>query len=285
MGFKNRTAHHATEQSSLWSVPVYLPYLQPKLTGPAVREVEKALGVKLPESYLALLREQNGGYVRRTLPETVHSVISGIGPHFPSIGDKWYADIEGQEDVWLPSEPRSLVAFDGDGHWYLVLDYRSSGPQGEPAVSYIDLDCEVDRRVAKTYAAFLGMLEEDVDEDTLGLTEVSLKEAVERLEFVLKTKFERPDSGAHGYPEYRARLRKKKPEWLWVSPNEVPRGFVRKGDARYKEVVGLLPGTALRFPHFPDVQVIVSCTDGIASKVKAGCDRAGFQVVSLSAHD
>ncbi|MCP4443891.1 MAG: hypothetical protein GY811_00915 [Myxococcales bacterium] len=209
-------------------------------------------------------------------------MISGIGPHFPNIGDKWYEGLEGQEDFWLPSEPPGLVAFDGDGHWYLALDYRRNGPKGEPAVSYIDLECEVDRPVAKNFAAFLGMLEEDIDEHTLGLVDVPIKEAVKGLEAALKTKFERPDSWAHGYPEYRARMAKKSPEWLWVSPNEVPRGFVRKDDPRYKEVAGLLPGTALRMPSFPDVAVIISCTDGVASKVKAGCDRAGFRAVSPS---
>lgn len=54
---------------SVWRVPVYLPYLQPDLTDERVAEAERSLGVKLPEANLALLRVQNGGYLRRSVHE------------------------------------------------------------------------------------------------------------------------------------------------------------------------------------------------------------------------
>lgn len=281
MGMKPRSGNQVTgAQPSIWSVPVYLPYLQPPLTESAIRRIEEKLGLKLPAPYLALLCEQNGGYVRRTLPETGHSMIWGIGPRFPSIGGKWYEDFE-DEDVWLPSDPSSLVPFDGDGHWYLALDFRPNGPTREPAVAYLDLECEVDQGVADDFSAFLNQLEEDLGEHCLGLVGISIRDALRRLESALETEFEPPDSWDHGYPIHRLRLAEKEPEWLWLSPNEAPRGFARKSDSRDNEGLELLPGTALRMPSFPEVDVILDCTEGAAARVKAACEQAGLQTVPL----
>jgi hypothetical protein len=36
-------------RKDLWSKPPYLPHVQPELTDEAVREAERALGVKLPK--------------------------------------------------------------------------------------------------------------------------------------------------------------------------------------------------------------------------------------------
>ena len=57
---------------------------------------EKEIGYRLPSEYLNLLRKQNGGYIRFSLPEMVHDTIAGIGPNFPSLtGFDWE---EWQED-------------------------------------------------------------------------------------------------------------------------------------------------------------------------------------------
>lgn len=62
---------------TIWRVPAYLPYLQPPLTDEAVATAEKQIGYKLPSEYLNLLRKQNGGYIRFSLPEMVHDTIAG----------------------------------------------------------------------------------------------------------------------------------------------------------------------------------------------------------------
>ncbi len=56
--------------------------LQPPLTDAVVAAAEKEIGYKLPSEYLNLLKKQNGGYIRFSLPETPHDSIAGIGPHF-----------------------------------------------------------------------------------------------------------------------------------------------------------------------------------------------------------
>jgi hypothetical protein len=110
----------AATADTIWRVPAYLPYLQPPLTDEAVAAAEKAIGFELPAEYLHLLRKQNGGYIRYSLPENVHNTIAGIGPHFPSLTEFDWDQC--QESVSFPL--RGLVPFDGDGHWHLCLDYR-----------------------------------------------------------------------------------------------------------------------------------------------------------------
>jgi hypothetical protein len=68
---------------TIWRVPAYLPYMQPPLTDEAIAAAEQGIGCALPVEYLNLLRQQNGGYIRYELPEMVHHLIAGIGPHYP----------------------------------------------------------------------------------------------------------------------------------------------------------------------------------------------------------
>jgi hypothetical protein len=89
--------------------------------------------------------------------------------------------------------------------------------------------------------------------------------------------FDPPDTWAHGYPTQRARLGTiEKPEWVWISPNTVPRGFVRENDRRYSELKDLMPGLAERFPELPANSYIVSATDGVQLKVLDACNRSGL---------
>ena len=76
----------------------------------------------------------------------------------------------------FPPSPTVSFPINGDGHWYLALDYSIAGATLEPCVSYIDLASEVDRVVAKDFSAFLDMLVEGLGEHTFELVGVSLKE-------------------------------------------------------------------------------------------------------------
>jgi len=120
---------------TIWKVPAYLPYLQPPLTDEAVEAAEQRIGYKLPSEYLDLLRKQNGGYIRFSLPEMVHDSIAGIGPYFPSLTKLDWG--EWQEQVIFPLQ--GLVPFDGDGHWYLCLDFRDSSRT--PSITHADIEC------------------------------------------------------------------------------------------------------------------------------------------------
>lgn len=272
----------------LWRVPAHLPYLQPALTQEAVAQVEEHFGVRLPSAYLTILRQQNGGYVRRQLrdPQIPHSMIWGIGPHFPNIAgyceplDPETAELD---DVWVPADSSRLVPFDGDGHWYLCLDYR--GGASEPGVSFIDIESQDDRLVADSFEAFLGLLKTDYSGINLGITNVtSVEEAIARLEPVVPCRFERPTSDGTGYPVHRCCLAHvSKSTWLWLSPNSVPRGNVAPHDKRYAELKDLLPGQSLRWSEAPQVVVTAGCTSDALALLAESCEKAGLVTIVPSA--
>jgi hypothetical protein len=269
-----------------WRVPAYLPYLQPPLTPEAIADVERSLGVKLPDAYLACLAVQNGGYVRLAFPDRdiPHRMIWGIGPHFPHLGDYCEAlDPENREDdLWVPAHSERLVPFDGDGHWHLCLDYRDGS---DPAVCFVDTEAERERRVADSFAAYLRSLAADDDTTQLGIRSVaSLDEVAQRLEPFMQAAFDPANAADSGYPVRRCRLPSGNgASWVWLSPNRVARGFVRPTDPRYAELKDALPGQALRLPEHPDVVVTVGCTPDVEAALAGWCASAGLDVVVLGA--
>ncbi|MEO1518838.1 MAG: SMI1/KNR4 family protein [Bacteroidota bacterium] len=234
---------------SIWQKPVYLPYLQPALTDDAIEDAERKIGCELPKALIELLKEQNGGYIRKTLEESLNRQIYGIGPHFPSLTDfDWTDDKE-----WVSFELDGLVPFDGDGHWFICLDYRSDASC--PAVTYVDVECDEQRKIADSFSDYLSKLVLDLDGKFTIQTDKSIEDVAKEIEGVLPIKFEEPDNHAHGYDQYRGRLNA---AWVWLSPNLVPNGFVREGADRYEELVKLSEGEARRFPELPETSLLMS---------------------------
>jgi hypothetical protein len=250
-----------------------LPYLQPALTDEATASAEEEIGYRLPKEYLDLLRKQNGGYIRYALPECVHNTIAGIGPHFPRLtrGD-WEV---WQENVSYPLQ--GLVPFDGDGHWHLCLDYRQDSQA--PSITHADIECDEESHVAESFAAYLGLLRVCVDDEFV-LEAISDIETVKAdLSALLGVEFEPPDTWAQGYPVQRARIgtdQYKNPRCVWISPNTVPRGIVRKDDRRYSELKDLMPGFAERFPELTASSYILTASDEVRAKVLDACSRSGL---------
>jgi hypothetical protein len=254
---------------NIWRVPAFLPYLQPPLTDRAIADAERVIGYRLPHELLALLRRQNGGYIRFSLPRSVHDTIAGIGPHFPSLtAFDWEAV---QEHVSFPL--RGLVPFDGDGHWHLCLDYRTDS--AKPSVSYVDVECDSQMQIASSFAEYLEMLTLEVGDDFV-VDSVDEPTLIAQLSNALGVKFEPPDLWAYGYPVHRAALSNRHKQWLWISPNRVDRGFVRDNDPRYLELKDLLPGYGLRFPELPEQSLIVTTTDRVRQRVVDALSQCGI---------
>lgn len=261
---------------TIWRVPAYLPCLQPPLTEAAVISAEAKIGYKLPAEYLNLLKKQNGGYIRYSLPEMVHDSIAGIGPHFPSLVIFDWEDW--REHISFPLN--GLVPFDGDGHWHLCLDYRKR--EDAPVITYVDVECNSESPIATSFADYLAKLEIDSREDYVVEGASEIQRIASELSKVLGTTFEPPDTYAHGYAVHRARLgTENNPQWVWLSPNNVPRGFVRRDDARYAELKDLWPGFALRFPEVPADACILSATAAVQAKVVRACVRARIAIRPL----
>jgi hypothetical protein len=270
------TAYRALESllmrataDTIWSVPAYLPYLQPPLTNEAVANAEKAIGYALSPEYVALLKKQNGGYIRFSLPESPHRRISGIGPFFPSLADVDWTDH--QEIVSFPL--KGLIPFDGEGHWHLCFDYR--GNSSVPSVTYIDIESDRQSTIAATFAGYLQLLRIEVGDAYVLEAVAEIDAVIAALSKSLAASFEAPDDWAHGYPVHRVRLGgQHPPEWIWISPNTVPRGFVRTNHSRYSELRDRLPGEAERFPGLPTQSYILEATDGARSAAIDACAKS-----------
>jgi hypothetical protein len=272
--------------TNIWKVPAYLPYVHDLVSERIVKDAETKLRVSLPRSYVELISEQNGGYVRRVLPDIPHRMIWGIGSEFPSITEphrelrRWAR--KGRR-FWEKTLP--LVPFYGDGHWYLCLDYR--GETAEPHVTFIDLEIEEEHAIADTFDGFLSLLRPDGSPTDLGIVvDWTIESAAQVLASALGVPFDDQGSWAYGYPVWGGSLGDAaNPQWCWLSPNEVARGFVREDHERFKDLNDRMPGLAKRFPEFPDVAVEISCTEGVSERVRDACKRAFMQVVSLAANE
>lgn len=268
---------HATG-TNIWRVPVFLPYLQPELTRSALLETEKQIGFKLPENYIELLAEQNGGYIRWRLYGEVHDTIRGIGPCYPSLeAEDW--SIHGD---WLPfdlSDGKFLVPFDGDGHWHLCLDYRRH--HHCPSITKVDTEGIKEEAIAGSFADYLEMLEPAVEENEFVLLDVSDIAAVKS--WLCKALRMESSVLALGDTDYRLlREREDSPECVWLSPNLVPRGHVRADDPRYLELKDLLPGSARRYPGLADSSWILSASECIVPEVLTALSDAGVEWTNLT---
>lgn len=128
----------------------------PPVTDALVSRVEASLGLRLPEAYVDDLRKCNGGVLRRTRCSGAGRLVrvrdlAGIGY---SDGVELSASLSREWDY-----PTPCLVLSGEGPTAVLLDYRRSGPHGQPAVVFVDTDHEVDGRpvewtLANDYAAF-----------------------------------------------------------------------------------------------------------------------------------
>jgi hypothetical protein len=265
------------ELNNIWRSPTYLPYLQPKLSDEVLNKAEEKLGYKLPLKLVELLKIQNGGYISLSLLESPHNTIAGIGPHFPSLTDFDFEEV--QEYVDFPL--KGLVPFDGDGHWHLCLDYRTN--ESSPSITFIDVECNEQEAIASSFSEYLNLLQVDIGDEWVIEDVQSIDAVINELSVLLNCTFPAPDSWAHGYPTYRADMNDGSgPEWLWVSPNDVPSGFIREDDSRYDELKGLMQGTKKQYHQLPNNCYLLSFTDGISKRVLKALSSFSLKVRELN---
>ena len=138
------------------------------LTEKVLEKAENILQVKLPKSYINLLKQQNGGnIIYNAFPTNVQTSLAEDHIHIDHILGV------SEEDGILQSEyliqewglPKGIVLFSGDGHSWIAFDYRKT--KKEPPIIYIDLDSEQTIELAPNFNAFLNGLcvEDDKLED------------------------------------------------------------------------------------------------------------------------
>ncbi|AZV41702.1 hypothetical protein BAOM_1091 [Peribacillus asahii] len=140
------------------------------LTSEMVKQAEEELEVKLPELYIQILKEQNGGYIK-------------FDSHPSDTPNSWADDHVqvdyifgiGEEDGILESQylieewdlPSNVVLISGDGHSWIAFDYRKT--KVEPPIIFIDGDGEQIFELAPNFESFLTGL--TIWEDDIGLDE------------------------------------------------------------------------------------------------------------------
>ncbi|MCA0229994.1 MAG: SMI1/KNR4 family protein [Bacteroidetes bacterium] len=138
------------------------------LTDTMVLVAEKMLQVKLPPLFIELLKIQNGGYTKgfafpmntTTTWAENHVPLSEL---FGIVTDKARESAHNiLETQYLIEEwglPEKQVLINGDGHWWITLDYRQSDI---PSVRWIDTECDEDIHIANSFEDFInGLVSEE----------------------------------------------------------------------------------------------------------------------------
>lgn len=150
----------------IWAFDVIDEYELEEFTERTLNVVENSLGVKLPISYVELMRNQNGGRLFRNLVQL--DQINIRADYILGIGDKFDEGIlitHYMIKEW--NLPDDIVLISGDGHSWFFLDYRQS--KETPSVSYIDIEENIDVRLAINFEYFIDMLVRDSEEDEFEL--------------------------------------------------------------------------------------------------------------------
>lgn len=112
-----------------------------------IAEIEKELGYKLPASYIWLMKQHNGGLLKKTdFLVTVSNSWKLIGiTSFIKINSICDENQFMKNDWGYPDIGVAICDTPSAGHEMIFLDYRECGRQGEPKVVHIDqeLDYEI----------------------------------------------------------------------------------------------------------------------------------------------
>lgn len=176
-------AFEGFDLAAFWEPEDYLrgkgrnEYIYPAPSDDLVRETERKLGYKLPESYLALIKQQNGGCPARTRYDVPADKGGGMVEisGFLGIGEgehDWYTLCGTFGSTFMiqgwnyPDIGVAVCDTPFSGHVMIFLDYRACGPQGEPSVVLIDQeDSFAITPIADSFEEFVRGLRTEDDED------------------------------------------------------------------------------------------------------------------------
>jgi len=201
----------------IWKTPISVDFENEPLTDQKISEAESTIGIKLPEEYIAILKQQNGGYIRCRLSDLQHDKVMGIGTKpFSLLTDNWLSEFQDRVTFDLTN----LIRFDGDGHWNLCLDYRDS--KEAPKVTYVNTESDYNEVIAGSFSEYLEQLVIQEEPDTFVISfsnDASVLYDLVEKEFGLK----RESGGFYiGYSTYSASANKGM-DSIYIAPNLVPK--------------------------------------------------------------
>ena len=144
-------------KTTIWTEDDYLK-LAP-INDELIKKAEEVLNVKLPESYINLLKEQNGGTLRLDVHPTPkpnswaddHVNVSGL--YGISFNENESSILESRYLIREWEMPENIVLLSGDGHTWIALDYRNVAEN--PPVIFIDNEVEQIIELAPNFESFL----------------------------------------------------------------------------------------------------------------------------------
>jgi hypothetical protein len=186
---------HDLDLAGFWEESKYAHerYVESKLTTNLIASIEGELGVRLPASYIELMKSQNGGFPNNTCFPTqkrtswAHNHVAikgflGVGRTKTyslcgALGDRFMKDEWGYPGIGI-----CICDCPSAGHDMIMLDYRTCrrGKADEPSVVHVDQEC--DYRItflAKTFEKFVRGL---VNESIYDTSAVDLKGALAKIE-------------------------------------------------------------------------------------------------------
>ena len=120
-----------------------------------ISNAEQLLNVKLPDSYIKLMLEQNGGVpIHLSFPCEIsnswaddHVFVHGIY----GIGEEGILQSQYLIEEW--GLPNDVVLFSGDGHSWLAMDYRQT--KNEPPIIWIDKEPDIIIDISNDFSSFI----------------------------------------------------------------------------------------------------------------------------------
>jgi SMI1-KNR4 cell-wall len=142
-------------------------FVEPYPKDSLIKSIEKKLGYKLPNSYIELMKLQNGGIpTRRCFPTQYRTSwapdhvaivgLLGIGRTKPyslcgAKGSRFWIKAWGYPKIGV-----YIATCPSAGHDMIALDYSHCGTQGEPEVVHLDEERDYKKTfVAKDFETFL----------------------------------------------------------------------------------------------------------------------------------
>ena len=148
-------------------------YIGKPVTDEDIKATEANLGYTLPAAYIELLKNHNGGVVKKNCfinddDDCVY--VTGI---YGIDRDKKYSLLgEMGNEFWISKvkyPPIGVVVADtiSGGHDMIFLDYRECGPSGEPKVVRVDQECDYSMTpLADNFGDFIKSLYFNIEEIT-----------------------------------------------------------------------------------------------------------------------
>lgn len=137
------------------------------ITDKDIERAEEKLRIKLPTSYINLLKVQNGGYINfDSFPSDVPTSWADNHinvDHILGIGEE-NGILESEYLIQEWGLPKNIILVSGSGHSWVAFDYRNT--KEEPPVIYIDVDSGQIIELAPNFKTFLnGLYVEEIDHE------------------------------------------------------------------------------------------------------------------------